>query len=417
MTTNRPSHPDVTRRRFLQLSAYAAALGVPIPFGSHLTDGLTPLALAEDADKLLAHKPGLSLLNDRPVNMETPPHLLDDPATPANRLFVRNNGLMPNLSSVTDTTWSLTIDGAVKRPLRLSIADLKSQFETVTLRLQMECGGNGRRYFTPGASGNQWSFGAIGCPDWTGVRLADVLKAAGVADDAIYTAHYGADEHLSGDPEKLPISRGVPISKAMDPHNLIVWGMNGAPLPHLNGYPLRLVIPGWPGSCSQKWLTRIQLRTVEHDGPKMTGQSYRVPAYPVAPGTVVPDSDMTIIQSMPVKSLITFPETGLQRPTGQAFKVRGHAWAGDRRVNQLDISTDFGASWQAAELDAPVNRYAWQQWRAEITLPQSGYYEIWARATDDAGIAQPATPPGWNPRGYLNNMQHRIAVYAVEAGQ
>ena len=357
-----------------------------------------------------AAKPGLDVLGDRPENIETPAHLLDDKVTPAERLFVRNNGLPPALESVDPATWTLTIDGLVERPLKLTLADLKSQFEVVTLQLQMECGGNGRRYFAPGASGNQWTFGAIGCPEWTGVRLADVLKAAGVKPGAVYTGHYGADTHLSGDPDKTPISRGVPIAKALEEHNLIAWAINGEAMPLANGHPLRLVAPGWPGSCSQKWLTRIEVLDHVHDGEKMLGDSYRVPAYPVAPGTEVPDEDMTIIESMPVKSLITFPQTGTRVSPRKPTEIRGHAWAGDRAVSAMHVSADYGASWVEAKLDAPANRYAWQHWRANLTLPQAGYYEIWARATDDAGQMQPPTVPGWNPKGYLNNACHRIAV-------
>lgn len=360
-----------------------------------------------------ASKPGLDVLGDRPENIETPAHLLDDRVTPANRLFVRNNGMPPAPDSIDPASWTLTVDGLVERPMQLSLADLQSQFETVTLQLQMECGGNGRKYFSPGASGNQWTFGAIGCPEWTGVRLADVLKAAGVRPEAVYTGHYGADTHLSGDPAKVPISRGVPINKAMDEHNLIAWAINGEPMPLANGHPLRLVVPGWPGSCSQKWLTRITVRDVVHDGEKMTGTSYRVPAFPVAPGTEVADEDMVIIESMPVKSLITFPATGARVSPRKATQVRGHAWAGDRAVDAMHVSIDHGRTWIEAALERPANRYAWQHWSAEVTPPQAGYYEVWARATDDAGEMQPATVPGWNPKGYLNNMQHRIVLFAL----
>ncbi len=264
-----------------------------------------------------------------------------------------------------------------------------------------------------GASGNQWSLGAIGCPEWTGVRLKDVLEKAGIKETAVYTAHHSVDGHLSGDPAKTPISRGVPIEKAMTDDCLIAFEMNGEALPVLNGYPLRLIIPGWPGSCSQKWLKRIQIRDKIHDGTKMTGSAYRVPAYPVSPGTEVPKEDMVIIHEMPVKSIITSPTTGERQQLGQAFEVRGHAWSGQGNVNKLELSIDFGATWQAASLDAPKNKFAWQQWRAKLTLNEAGYYEVWARATDQTGVGQPAIVPGWNPKGYLNNMQHRIAVFAV----
>jgi len=403
-----------SRRRFLSAGALVAALGCPVPFARWLPEGVVPLALAQSAgDGPSYGKDGLTLLNDRPVNMETPAHLLDDAVTPGERLFVRNNGLPPDVAAASDESWFLEIAGEVDTPLRLSIAELKSRFEPVTLNLQMECGGNGRRFYSPGASGNQWTFGAIGCPAWTGVRLRDVLKAAGVRDNAVYTGHYGADRHLTGDPTKQALSRGVPIDKAMEPHTLIAWAINGANMPALNGHPLRLIAPGWPGSCSQKWLNRIELIDQVHDGAKMGGQSYRVPAYPVAPGTQVAEEDMVIIESMPVKSLTTFPKTGATRAVATPFEIRGHAWAGDRAVAAMDVSIDFGRSWQPARLDAPANRYAWQRWRAEIELPEAGYYEVWARAQDEAGEIQPPIPPGWNPRGYLNNMQHRIAVFAV----
>jgi DMSO/TMAO reductase YedYZ molybdopterin-dependent catalytic subunit len=341
------------------------------------------------------------------VNAETPPELLDDAITPTNRHFIRNNGLLPE--DMDAGSWTLTIDGLVDNPMELSIADLRDQFEVVTMALTIECGGNGRAFFNPPASGNQWTYGAVACSEWTGVRLKDVLEKAGVKSDVVYTAHYGADGHLSGDPEKLPISRGVPIAKAMTDDILIAFEMNGEALHPMNGAPLRLVVPGWPGSCSQKWLTRIELRNQVHDGPKMTGTSYRVPSYPVAAGDEVPTEDFAIIERMPVKSLVTFPANGAS--VGLSTDVRGHAWSGDRTIDRVDISVDFGKTWIEAELDAPANSGAWQNWRANVTLPMAGYYEVWARATDSAGEMQPFAID-WNPKGYLNNTMHRVGVRA-----
>ena len=145
----------------------------------------------------------------------------------------------------------------------------------------------------------------------------------------------------------------------------------------------------------------------------MTGTSYRVPCDPVAPGTNVPDEDMCIIESMPVKSLITFPKSGLVHKLDQGLDVRGHAWAGDHAVERVDVSIDFGATWQKAVLEAPANRLAWQHFNATVEFPQRGYYEVWARATDSSGRSQPMVLPGWNPKGYLNNACHRIAVQAA----
>lgn len=399
------------RRNFIKRSTGTAAglvLGMAVPFAKNMPGGFVPLALAQGMPDI-AGKDGLTQLNDRPLNAETPPHLLDDETTPTNRHFIRNNGTPPE--DMNADNWRLTIDGLVDKALSLSIADLKRDFEVVSLDLLVECGGNGRAFFDPPARGNQWTYGAVACSNWTGVRLSDVLKAAGVKPEAIYTAHEGRDTHLSGNPDLKPISRGMPIEKAMDPNNLIAFAQNGEALHPMNGAPLRLVVPGWPGSCSQKWLSRIWLRDQIHDGAKMTGTSYRVPGYKVAPGEDVPTEAFEIIEAMPVKSLITSPET-MMETSNRKVTVHGHAWAGDKSISRVDVSYDFGATWQKADLKAPKNQHAWQRWNAEIDLPETGYYEVWAKATDSDGISQPFAID-WNPKGYLNNSLHRIAVKRV----
>lgn len=404
----RATYPD--RRGFLKgagLATMAALLGGFIPFHRQMPGGLLPLALAETPFRVEG-KDGLVIINDRPLNAEAPAHLLDDDITPTARHFIRNNGLPPEIAD--PATWTLTLDGEVEEPLVLDLDTLRSRFEVVTLALQLECAGNGRAFFDPKTPGNQWTVGAVGCSRWTGVRLADLLRAARLRDSAVYTAHHGADTHLSGDAGKEPLSRGVPIAKALDPHNLVAFEQNGAPIHPMNGYPLRLVIPGWPGSVSHKWLTRIQVRDRVHDGAKMTGTSYRLPRQPVAPGASVPEDQFAIIESMPVKSLITFPASGHRLPAAEAVtEVRGHAWAGDLQVAAVELSIDFGATWLPAELAAPVNPYAWQRFRAQVRFPQPGYYEVWARARDERGRAQPFAM-AWNPKGYVNNAMHRIAV-------
>jgi DMSO/TMAO reductase YedYZ molybdopterin-dependent catalytic subunit len=404
--------PHSDRRGFLKgagLAAMGAVVGGSIPFHRNMPSGLIPAALAEETSAFaIEGKDGLTVLNDRPLNAETPPHLLNDDITPIERHFIRNNGVPPTEVDAAD--WTLTVDGEVATPLELGIDDLKNDFEVVTYALQVECGGNGRGAFNPPARGNQWTLGAVGNSEWTGVRYADVLKAAGLSDAALYTGHYGADTHLSGDPEREAISRGIPIWKAMDPHTLIAFRQNGQDIHPMNGAPLRVVAPGWPGSASQKWLRRIWVRDRVHDGQKMGPTSYRVPRFPVAPGTEVADEDFRIIESMPVKSLITYPETGHTLPRDhRTLTVRGHAWAGDQSVSLLDVSVDFGATWRPAHLMPPPNPYSWQTWTAEIEFPEKGYYEVWARATDENGVSQPFAI-AWNPKGYLNNSMHRIAV-------
>ncbi|QTP54748.1 molybdopterin-dependent oxidoreductase [Billgrantia sulfidoxydans] len=405
----------LTRRGFLKRSsllAMAAAVGGSIPFADRMPGGLIPAALAQsDEPFTLEGKEGLTVLNDRPINAETPAHLLDDDITPAKHMFVRNNGIPPELESIDADTWELEIAGeSCENPQTFTIADLKERFEHHTLQLQVECGGNGRSEYVPSASGNQWTTGAVACPTFTGVRLRDVLEACGIKDDAVYIGYYGTDRHASGDPNKEAISRGVPMEKALEDESLIAWAMNDEDIPHLNGYPLRLVCAGWPGSVSGKWLKRIVVRNQKHDGAKMAPPSYSMPKYPVAPGSVVPDEDFETIESMPVKSLVTYPRSGIEHALGESLTVRGHAWAGDLSVEEVHVSIDFGTTWQKADLQPPPNRLAWQRWIATVGFPEPGYYEVWAKATDSEGRSQPMVVPGWNPKGYLNNACHRIAV-------
>ena len=351
----------------------------------------------------------MKVLNDRPWNIESAPHLLDDKVTPNEKMFIRNNGLIPQ--KINAQEWTLTIDGeSVSKPKTYTLNELKTKFRQHTYQLTIECGGNGRKEFNPPAKGNQWEHGAVSCAEWTGVRLADVLKDVGLKGDAVYIGYYGADIHLTGNPDKPVISRGCPMSKAMEDETLLAFQMNGQDIPLVHGFPLRLVVGGWPASISGKWLNRISVRNKVHDGPKMEAPSYRVPCKPVAPGDNVKDEDMCIIESMPVKSLITYPKTGAMIDKGRTLKIRGHAWAGDLKVDKMEVSIDFGSTWQECSVEAPVNRLAWQHFNAEVSFPEEGYYEVWAKATDSEGNSQPMVLPGWNPKGYLNNACHRIAV-------
>jgi len=387
-----------------------ALVGSKIVFSDFMPAGLIPAAYANQAEPFtIAGKDGLTVLNDRPLCAETPAHLLNDDVTPANRLFIRNNGLPPE--DVDAMGWTLTVDGeSAAETKTYTLGELKQRFENVSHQLVMECGGNGRSEYDPPASGNQWTVGAVGCPRWDGIRLRDVLEDCGYGDDAVYVAYYGTDRTADGG---VPISRGVPMTKALEAESMIAWGMNGEPFHPMNGHPLRLVFGGWPGSTSGKWLSRIAIRNIVHDGPKMTGMSYKVPRKPVAPGTEVAPEEMRIIEAMPVKSLITYPQSGFQHPAGEVLPLHGHAWTGDNRVERLDVSIDFGRTWTRADLQPPANRLAWQNWDLNLEFPETGYYEVWARATDAKGDVQPVVLPGWNPRGYLNNACHRIAVYVA----
>ena len=404
------------RRKFIQKSALASLttlLGTRIVFGNTLPENYSLLGLQEtDPFKMFSKDAQMVLLNDKPWNMEAQAHLLDDKITPNKFMFIRNNGKIPEDIDVAN--WSLTFDGeSVKQKKTFTLSELKSKFKQYTYQLTLECGGNGRSEFDPPAKGNQWTIGAVSCATWTGVRLKDVLADVGIKKDAVYIGYHAADTHLSGDPSKEPISRGVPMAKALQDETLIAFKMNGKDIPLAHGYPLRLIAGGWPASASGKWLTGISIRNKVHDGTKMTGTAYRVPCKPVAPGEKVKDEDMCIIESMPVKSLITYPKTGATLKLGNSLAIRGHAWAGELKVSKVEYSIDFGSTWETCVVENPTNRLAWQHFKASIKFKEKGYYEVWARATDSQNFSQPMLLPGWNPKGYLNNACHRIAVKIV----
>ena len=419
---------DVSRRGFLNgagLAGIGAAVGASIPFAANMPAGLFPAALAQgtspqagsaqpqSGSKILefpGKEKGLVVLGERPLVAETPEHMLDDVTTPVSKFYIRNNGQIPEESKQGDA-WKVVVDGEVNNKLELTLGELKSRFPAMTYHMVLECGGNGRSFFSPPGRGNQWTNGGAGCAEWTGVPLAEVLKAAGLKPSAKYTGHYGADPHLSGDTTKESISRGMPIEKAMEEHGLIVWAMNGQPLTHIHGAPARLVIPGWPGSVSNKWLTRIWVRDREHDGQGMGGTSYRVAIQPMVPGGKADDKNFRILESMPVRGIITNPANGTRMPAGtREVALRGAAWAGDLTVQKVDLSIDYGATWSLANLQPIRNRYDWHRWTANIKLPSDGYYELWARATDSEGRMQPHVAGNWNPQGYGASPMHRVAV-------
>ena len=388
-----------------------AAVGASLPpVGAALAQGTAPAAPKGPKLLEMEGKARLAVLGDKPLVAETQAELMDDSVTPTDKLFVRNNGQVPDITG-DPKAWKIKIDGEVNTPLELTVGELMSRFPNVTYQLMLECGGNGRSFFSPEARGNQWTNGGAGCPQWTGVRLADVLKAAGLKSSAIYTGHYGADPTLAGETDKPSISRGIPIAKAMEEHTLIAFKLNGKDLPLIHGAPVRLVVPGWAASSSTKWLNRIWIRDKIHDGPGMGGFSYRLTKTPIVPGTKGDEKDTVILEAMPVRSVITFPADGTRLAAGtEKLDLRGQAWSGEADIKTVDISTDYGVSWKPAKVDPAPNKYAWQRFTAAVDLPSAGYYEVWAKATDAKGVTQPFVAGNWNPQGYGANPINRIRV-------
>jgi DMSO/TMAO reductase YedYZ molybdopterin-dependent catalytic subunit len=246
----------------------------------------------------------------------------------------------------------------------------------------------------------------VACVRWTGVRLGDVLQTCGVLPRAIYTGHHSLDRYL--DDSGPAISRGLPIKKALAPETLIAFALNGESISVLHGGPLRLVVPGYPGASFQKWLTRIDLRDREHDGERMQDGHYRMPRATLRYGEPFDHRFFEIITDMPVKSLITAPQEGFKAVADVPLAIRGHAWSGHVPVSKLDVSIDGGRSWQPADLKPAPDRFAWRRFTFMAHHPPRGDIEIVARATDANGGTQPMECVPWNPRGYLNNMVHRV---------
>jgi DMSO/TMAO reductase YedYZ molybdopterin-dependent catalytic subunit len=344
-------------------------------------------------------------LPDPALNLEPPVEALHPDITPVGTFFVRNNGTLPEMAEADEAAWTLSLEGLVRKPLRLSVTELRERFESVELVSVLECAGNGRAAILPAADGLPWGPGAVGCARWTGIRLADLLAAAGPDSRAVYLGFEGAD-HAIGKPGVQALSRGLPIAKAMAPETLLAFTMNRAPLAPEHGFPLRVVAPGFPGSAWQKWLTRILVLDREHDGAKMTGLDYRMPRHLLSPGDPLDPAMFEVITDMPVKSMITEPSAGFHVTAPLA--MAGFAWSGHVPVASVEVSINGGTSWQPAQLDEGEGPWAWRRFRAEGLFPPPGPVLLLARATDLLGRTQPMHP-AWNPRGYLNNAVHRVA--------
>jgi DMSO/TMAO reductase YedYZ molybdopterin-dependent catalytic subunit/mono/diheme cytochrome c family protein len=339
----------------------------------------------------------------RPADLETPVALLDSFVTPAPSFFVRSHMVVP---TVDEATWMLTIDGEIAKPDMISLADLR-RMPRATVTTTMECAGNGRAFFEPKVAGIQWGKGAVGTARWTGVRLADLLDRSGPRSGATHVRMSGADRPFGTQP---PFVRQLPIAKAMHPDTLVAHTMNDGPIPLLNGSPLRLVVPGWEGAYSLKWLNRLTVATGEHDGFWVAG-AYRYPRTDVTPGSVVNARDMAPLMGLVVKSLITRPLDGALVAAGRST-VAGFAWAGESDIAGVEISIDGGASWKPARLTGPRVKYAWRRFGYDAVLVDRRSYDIRSRATDMHGNVQPPTPR-WNPSGYLWNAPDQIRVEAA----
>ena len=372
----------ITRRAFvIHVGAAAALLGGAVP-----SPAQTPPAPVAGKEKLIVRSP-------RPINLETPLRDLSAEITPTDLFFVRNNYDGPEIDA---SQYVLKVDGEVDNPVTLRLDDLK-RMEQITQTITLECAGNGRSFYSPKAPGLQWENGAVGTAVWKGVRLAEVLRLARPRPSASHVVPDGNDAPPTA--QAPDFIRSHPIWKAMEPHTMIAIEMNGRPLPHLHGGPARLIVPGWIGSASLKWLVQLTLADKEWGGPFMQ-RSYRSPR--------VEDPQQTYsLQSLECKSLIVSPLDGARVATG-AQMMRGYAWAGEGSVTGVDVSLDGGKTWAPAALSGSAHRYAWRGWEFPWTAV-SGAHTIMARASDSLGRVQPGVKPR-DPQGYRWNVIHAVRV-------
>jgi DMSO/TMAO reductase YedYZ molybdopterin-dependent catalytic subunit len=336
----------------------------------------------------------------RPVDFETPVDLLDSFITPLDAFYVRGHMTTPAIDA---HEWRLHVDGEVGASRTLSVADLRA-LPAVSVTATLECAGNGRAFFDPPVAGIQWRKGAVGTSRWTGVRLRDVLVAAGASNAAGYVWMAGGDRPLGTQP---PFVRQLPRAKALDADTIVAYEMDGEPIPLLHGAPLRVIVPGWEGAYSVKWLQRLTVASKESDN-FWVASGYRYPVRRVLPGAAVDARDQTPLTRLAVKSLITRPLDGAGVAPGP-LQIAGFAWAGESRIRRVDVSIDGGASWASARLTGPVHTYAWRRFEYDTVLRQPEAHTILSRATDERGNTQPLVPR-WNPSGYLWNAPDRIDI-------
>jgi sulfite oxidase len=343
------------------------------------------------------HAEALIVWSEDPLNAETPLGLLcRSEVTPTGLFFVRNHGPVP---SVDPDSYRLALAGAVAEPLSLSLRELRDRFPRADVTATLACAGNRRRELNrvaPVADAIPWGAGAIGNAVWSGARLRDLLAAAGVAPEARHVAFTGLDE-AETDGQRVAFGGSVPLEKALGPEVLVAYEMNGEPLPPEHGFPARVVVPGYIGARSVKWLSTITVQAAPSTSFFQT-RDYSLDGSPLA--------------ELPLNAAVCRPREGEVVHVATVL-AEGYALAGNsRRVERVEISIDGGKTWREATFVGDAEPWTWRLWRAEVDV-RAGATELVVRAYDSSGAVQPeALASTWNERGYMNNAWHRTGFVA-----
>ncbi len=351
-------------------------------------------------------KTEMILLTDRPPQLETPLKYFKQDLTPNEAFFVRWH-LSGIPTSVDLGTFRLSVGGHVEKPLSLSVADLKKNFEPVSLVAVGQCSGNSRSFFQPRVAGGQWANGAMGCAKWTGVRLKDLLERAGVKSGAVDVRFAGLDEPPLPDTAKFV--KSLDLQHAADGEVMVAYAMNDADLPMLNGYPLRLIVPGWFATYWVKSLNQINVLPEKFKGFWMD-KAYRIPKadnHNESPQRLA--TETIPINRHTLRSIFVTPPN-VAALADKPIEVEGLAFDDGTGVTKVELSSDGGKSWNETKfVGDDMGKYAWRRWKTSWTPPAPGSFTLMCCATNKAGVMQ-TTAPQWNRSGYQRNVIEQIQV-------
>jgi sulfite dehydrogenase len=399
-----PTRP-LSRRQWLRWAALLGGVGLATPSCTRRT-----VEVPEEVEPYLRFpgKVAMRVINDRAPCLETPWRYYREDLTPNEAFYVRWH-LEAIPTTVDVRTWRLKIDGHVNRPRELSLEELR-RMKSVSVVAVNQCSGNSRSRFEPRMPGAQWGDGAMGNARWTGVPLRDLLKLADLKAKAKQVTFDGLDEGpLPSVPDFI---KALDVEHALEAEPLIAYEMNGEPLPMLNGFPVRLVVPGWYATYWVKALTTIAVLPHEFKGFWMA-TAYKIPANANASESPRELAKKTVpINRMNVRSFFVRPEPEEQVSAGRPYPLEGIAFDGGRGIKQVEFSSDGGATWTAAQLGTDLGNYSFRRWRAEWTPPGRGDYRLQVRAVNRAGEGQSATAI-WNRGGYARNVIEEVRVHVV----
>jgi DMSO/TMAO reductase YedYZ molybdopterin-dependent catalytic subunit len=342
------------------------------------------------------HEKSLEIVTDQPYNAATPLPALQEGITPTGLTYVRNHFSVPALEA---QSWGLRISGAIAHPQVFSLADIQAM-PARTQVLTLECAGNGRIWMDPQPEGTPWDLGAVSVINVTGTSLSNVMKVAGIKPGVVELSFQGADSGEIPPGRLVNYMRSLPLEMALHPETMLVWAMNGEPLPPDHGFPVRLHVPGWYGMAAVKWLVGIEALTEPFEGYFQTEQyTYREEA-----GT--PEAEP--VREMRVRSLITFPQTGATLAMGP-IEVEGIAWSGKGSVTTIEFSTDAGKVWKQVDVQYPQEKFAPANWTFNWVPEGYGKINLLSRASDSSGETQPLKHR-WNRLGYGNNGVQSVEI-------